>query len=117
MSYYGDYTTSAPLEEPLRCNSCLKEVKELFPCTWDPENVGLVGECCLVHDDDLAPEEPLCPAADLVIAMAHTGHELLALLKAHAAECAACGSTKKTVQDDKVYLEKADAVRCGKEVA
>ena len=117
MNGYGDYTTSAPLEEPLRCNSCLKRVEKLFPCTWDPENVGLVGECCLVHEDDLAPEEPLCPAAGLVIARAQTAHELLSLLKTHAAECAACGYTKKTLQYDKPNLEKADAVRCEKEEA
>jgi hypothetical protein len=117
MSYYGDYTTWAPLEEPLVCNSCLKRVKELFPCTWDPENVGQVGACCLVHEDDMAPEEPLCPAADLVIAMAHTAHELLSQLKAHAVECAACGSNKRTLPDNKPYQEKADAACGGKEVA
>jgi hypothetical protein len=117
MAYYGDYTTSAPLEEPLRCNSCLKQVKHLFPCTWDKENVGLVGECCLVHEDDLAPEETLCPAADVVIARAQTAHELLSLLKAHVAECAACGSNEKTLQDNKPYQEKADAAYGEKEVA
>ena len=79
--------------------------------------MGLVGECCLVHEDDLAPEEPLCPAADLVIATSHSGHDLLTLMKAHVAECAACGSTNKTVEDHKLCLEKVDAARCKKGVA
>jgi hypothetical protein len=112
MAYYGDYTTWADPEEPLVCNSCLKRVDKLFPCTWDLE-VGLVGACCLVHEDDLAPEEPLCPAADVIIEMAHTGRELLDLLKAHVAECAVCGSTKKTVQSDRLALGTKGSVCCG----
>ena len=96
MAYYGDYTTWADPEEPLVCNSCLKRVDKLFPCTWDPE-VGLVGACCLVHEDE----------------MAHTGCELLDLLKAHVAECAVCGSTKKNVQGDRLALGTKDSVCCG----
>ena len=117
MSYYGDYSTWAPLEEPLVCNSCMKRVEKLFPCTWDPENVGLVGECCLVHEDDLAPEEPLCPAADLVIATSHSGHELLTLMKAHVAECAACGSTNKKRRGPQAGPGEGGSARCKKEVA
>jgi hypothetical protein len=53
------------------------------------------------------------PAADVIIEMAHTGCELLDLLKAHVAECAVCGSTKKITQGDRLALGTKGSVCCG----
>lgn len=66
-----------------------------------------------VYFGDGVPNEPLCSVVPAIVEQATGIDQLVQTLKAHIAECALCGSTRKTVVDDRLYLKKPAAVCCG----
>jgi hypothetical protein len=85
------------------CYDCQEELDQT---AWDAKHdAPLTGDKALLYAD----EQPAC----LVAAYEHgaTEDEMLALLRAHIAECVHCGSTAATVQTDRLYLNPA-AVCC-----
>jgi hypothetical protein len=66
--------------------------------------------------DRLAALQSSCDRRALLIDRAQTTGELVNLLRAHDMECVICGSTRKTVVSDRLYVNSA-AVCCNLEVA
>jgi len=72
----------------------------------EPKEDPLTGDLALLYADE--------QAACLVAAYEHgrSEAEMLALLRAHVAECAHCGSTARTVQSDRLALKTPGSVCC-----
>jgi hypothetical protein len=82
-----DYTTSAPLQEPLHCGSCGKPAPELFTPYWDQRIK--VGPCCTLHADEFQ-DEPVCPEVLALAREASTVAGLTRSLKFHFSYCRVC---------------------------
>lgn len=91
-TWLSEYTTETG-EEILLCDECREE------------------EARVERKADELAKLPSCDYRAMIVDQAHSSRELANLLEAHDLYCEACRSTRKTVQDDRLYVQPA-AVCC-----
>jgi hypothetical protein len=102
---------------PDGCASCDRTDAVLFDITTeDDQHLRMCGECCDEERrierlaDELAAM-PSCDTRAMIIDLGETTRALVNQLQAHDMSCAACASTRKTVQSDRLHVNPA-AVCC-----
>jgi hypothetical protein len=72
--------------EAIPCESCGAPCDETRPAPWDTSlNVG---PCC--YQEQLIPDEPVCPGMEAALMRFEFAHEVLAAMKAHRECCETC---------------------------
>lgn len=126
MSYFHfdsqekhDFLSSAAVLECANCETTVGPIETYM--TDDGKQLRLCGDCCETERrmeqraNELAAL-PSCDARQQIIDTATTTRGLTFGLVSHDLACVACASTRKTVQDDRLYVAPG-AVCCEGKVA
>ena len=108
MIYGPEYTTVAPERE--RCGNCQKPADDLvvLGSGWNFNACPACAEWCYAVE----MAEP-CPNLHRAVINANSIEAVRLALRAHQSpECAHCGSTRKTVVEDRSVLGTQDATCC-----